>query len=467
MLGNAGGTVSQTGGTVAATTFNNAGTFAQGAAGTLNAGTVTNAGSFTSAGAVTASGSFTNNGQLTSTSQITTPVFTNTGTVNGRLALAGLSTATNTASGTIAGGLAVAAAGGGATLANAGTIGSAGGLAVGLSGGTLAATNTGTLAGFATSAAGSTLGITNNALWSYSGTSALAGTDSIVNAGTLRFAAGSVVNGLETLTNTASGRTIVDGDLSGSIATVTNNGQPAAGPFATADAFFASAYSGGYVSLEGRSAVGIGQFVNNGILNAVPNLDRRGAATGFAATLGAANFTNGAAGVVNLVNNSPLDSLTLGGNYTGAAGSQIRLDVNLAPTAGQRADILRITGQYNGQSTLVLNRLDNPNTTLLLLDPVPVVVAGGGAGQVTLAAADPGQRLRDLRAGAERGGGNYQIVSRLNTSSAAGAVGLDLVADHLAQRRLLPVGLGLHRRAERRRQDDRNTLGATRLDRRT
>ena len=395
------GTFSHTGGTLAATSFTNAagGTYNQAAAGTLASATVVNDGTYTAAGANTATTSFTNNGTLAVTSSIGTPSFTNTGIVNGLLTLTGNTTATNTASGLIRDGISIAAAPGGATFANAGTAGT-GGLIFANAAGTLTAGNTGVFNGAFAGAAGTTTTANNSGTWNYQGASTLAGAETLNNAGAFNVVAGgSALNGLESFNN--SGRTILTAaDLSGSIATFTNTGSQGAG---------------NGVFLEGRTLSGIGVFNNNGYLQAVP---QSGAAPSNA-VIGAATFNNGANGVMSLVNNQPVDSLTLTGNYNGAAGSQILLDIDLSP-ASRRADLVRINGQNNGQTTLVLNRLDNAATTFFSSQAVPVVVSGGGAGQVNLAQPIQGNGFvtYELEQSAP---GSFQIASRLNTSAASGA----------------------------------------------
>ncbi|MBM0203984.1 autotransporter outer membrane beta-barrel domain-containing protein, partial [Micromonospora sp. STR1s_5] len=113
------------------------------------------------------------------------------------------------------------------------------------------------------------------------------------------------------------------------------------------------------------------------------------------------------------------DQLTLTGNYNGAAGSVLALDVNLGT---RQADLLRINGSNNGQTTLVLNRLDNPNAALFSSTPVPIVVSGGGAGQVTLSQPIQGSGFATFEL-EQTGGGSFQIVSRLNVNAASGAAG--------------------------------------------
>ncbi|NNM72740.1 autotransporter-associated beta strand repeat-containing protein [Enterovirga aerilata] len=395
------GTFSHTGGTLSTTSFTNAAaaTYSQAAAGTLSASTVVNNGSFTAAGTNTATTSFTNSGTLAVVSSIATPSFTNTAVVNGVLNVTGNTTTTNTAAGVINNGVNIAAAGGGATFANAGTVGT-GGFVFGNAGGTLTIDNAGTFRGFANSAAGTVTTVTNTGTWAYQGTSTLLGAaDRIDNSGAFNVAAAGTINGLETFTN--SGRVVLTAaDLGGSIATFTNTGAQG-----TNTGLF----------LESRTLSGIGVLNNNGYLLAVP---QSGAAP-TNAVIGAATFNNGASGVVSLVNNQPVDSLTLTGNYNGTAGSQIRLDVDLNQ-ASRRSDLVRINGQNNGQTTLVLNRLDNPATTLFSSQAVPVVVSGGGAGQVTLDQPIQGNGFVTFEL-EQSAAGSYQIVSRLNTSAASGA----------------------------------------------
>lgn len=400
------GTFNHLGGTLAATTFTNAagGTYTEAAGATLAAGTVTNNGTFTSAGTVTATGSFTNNGVLAASTPITTPTFTNTAVVNGQLTLAGNTNATNTASGTIPGGIAIAAAAGGATFANAGTTGAGAGLAFSNIGGTLTVNNTGVLNGFANSVAGSTTVINNAATWNYAGTSPLGGNDTVNNTGAFNVVANSAINGLETFNNQGAGRTtLTAGNLTGSIATFNNTGGNG---------------NGGGVFLEGRSLSGIGTFNNNGFLQSVPV---SGAAP-TSAFLGATTFNNQANGVISLVNGRPVDQLTLGGNYNGTAGSQLRVDVNLNQ-AFRQSDLLVINGQNNGVTTLVLNRLDPANTALFSATPIQVVQAnGGGGGQVVLSQPIQGNGFTTFEL-ISNAPGSYQIVSRLNTASAAGTTG--------------------------------------------
>jgi hypothetical protein len=414
---NAGGTFNVAGGTTTAPTVSNAGTFNQ-SGGTLNGTTsVTNnaGGTFNLSGGAVTTPTFINNGTLASTGgSIATPSFTNTAVVNGLLTVTGVTTATNTASGTINAGINIAAAGGGATFNNAGTAGT-GGLVFGNVGGTLTANNTGTFAGFVNTLAGTTTTVNTSGLWNYQGTSTLAGTEAFSNTGTFRVASAGSLNGLESFTNAAGGRFELAANLGGSIATFTNNAtNPGSATLGSqGNGTGQGVFTGPGVFLQDRNLTGIGTFNNNGFLGAVST------AGGANNTIGAATFNNGANGVVSLVNGRPTDTLTLAGNYNGAAGSQIALDVNLNQMVRQ-ADVVRINGLNNGQTSLVLNRLDNPATAFFSTQAIPVVVSGGGAGQVTLAQPIQGSGFATFEL-EQTSPGSYQIVSRLNTSAASGA----------------------------------------------
>ncbi len=414
---NAGGTFNVAGGTTTAPTVSNAGTFNQ-SGGTLNGTTsVTNnaGGTFNLSGGAVTTPTFTNNGTLASTGgSIATPSFTNTAVVNGLLTVTGVTTATNTASGTINAGINIAAAGGGATFNNAGTAGT-GGLVFGNVGGTLTANNTGTFAGFVNTLAGTTTTVNTSGLWNYQGTSTLAGTEAFSNTGTFRVASAGSLNGLESFTNAAGGRFELAANLGGSIATFTNNAtNPGSATLGSqGNGTGQGVFTGPGVFLQDRNLTGIGTFNNNGFLGAVST------AGGANNTIGAATFNNGANGVVSLVNGRPTDTLTLAGNYNGTAGSQIALDVNLNQMVRQ-ADVVRINGLNNGQTSLVLNRLDNPATAFFSTQAIPVVVSGGGAGQVTLAQPIQGSGFATFEL-EQTSPGSYQIVSRLNTSAASGA----------------------------------------------
>jgi hypothetical protein len=408
---NAGGTV-----TTAGTVANNAGaTFTT--AGTLNGGSVTNAaaGTFNLAGGTVTTPTFTNNGTLNSTGgAIAAPTFTNTSVVNGILQLANSTTATNTASGTINNGIAVAAAPGGSTFANAGTAGT-GGLVFANIGGALTANNMGTFSGFVNGAAGTTTTVNNSGTWNYTGTSTLSGAETFNNTGTFRVAAAGTLNGLETFNNNAGSRFELAADLGGSIATFNNNAtNPGSANLGSqGNGTGQGVFTGAGVFLQDRSVTGITTFNNNGFLGAVST------AGGANNTIGAATFNNQSNGVISLVNSRPTDTLTLTGNYNGSAGSVIALDVNLNQSTRQ-GDVVRINGQNNGQTTLVLNRLDNPVMTLFSSQAVPVVVSGGGAGQVTLAEPIQGSGFATFEL-EQNAAGSFQIVSRLNTSAASGA----------------------------------------------
>jgi autotransporter-associated beta strand protein len=410
------GTFNHTGGSLAATSFTTAagGAYNQGAGGTVTSATIVNNGTYTAAGTNTATTSFTNNGTLAVSSSISTPTFTNTAIVNGLLTVTGNTTATNTASGVLNGGINIAAAGGGATFANAGTAGT-GGLVFGNIGGTLTANNTGTFAGFVNTLAGTSTTVSTSGTWNYQGTSTLAGTETFSNTGTFRVASAGTLTGLESFTNAAGGRFELAANLGGSIGTFNNNATNpgSAGLGSQGNGTGQGVFTGPGVFLQDRNLTGIGTFNNNGFLGAVST------AGGANNTIGAASFNNGATGVISLVNGRSTDQLTLAGNYNGAAGSQIALDVNLNQTVRQ-ADVVRINGLNNGQTTLVLNRLDNPATAFFSTQAIPVVVSGGGAGQVTLAQPIQGSGFATFEL-EQSSPGSYQIVSRLNTSAASGA----------------------------------------------
>ncbi|WP_165937826.1 autotransporter-associated beta strand repeat-containing protein [Methylobacterium segetis] len=375
-------TLTQTGGTIGAGTFTNAATatFTQ-SAGALNTATTVNNGSFTAAGPVAATTSFTNNAALTATGTLTTPTFVNTGTVTGLLTLAGVAQITNTAGAVLRDGVSLRTAAGGATLDNAGTIGS-GGLVIDVAAGSLTANNTSgrTFNGYVSSAAGTTATFNNTATgrWTYQGTGNLLGTDTINNAGLFEVsAAGGTLNGLEAFNNQAGGSVLLNASLGGPISSFNNAGT---------------------VGIPGTG--------------------------GFNGSLGASTFNNLGTGRISLQNGLTTDRLALTGSYAGSAGSRIAIDVDLSRTdAGQRGDVLAIAGANGGASLLSLNYV-SPRLAFFTT-PIPVVQAGGGAGQLQVDPATPlptsGFITYALQA-SPGSAGSYEIVSRINPGQAAASV---------------------------------------------
>ncbi|MDR7038070.1 autotransporter-associated beta strand protein, partial [Methylobacterium sp. BE186] len=374
--GNA-GSFNHGGGILNAGSFTNAAaaTYTQSTPATLNTATTVNSGTFTAGGTSTATTSFTNSGTLivpaasgdpVFTPTITTPLFTNTGLVQGLLNLRGNTTTQNGANGLIQDGLTIQAAGGGATFTNAGTVGT-GGFVFGNSGGTVTVNNNGRFFGNIASAAGSTTTINNSATWTYQGISTLAGTDAIDNAGQFTVtAAGGALNGLERFTNRAGGSVGLNGSLAGPITDFVNDGTVAlngnaltgVGTFTnraslimaggslgagTLDNSGTLAASGtlnaatvtnsGRIDLLGNLGGSIGQLDNSGLFNLATSSSVSGIGTlnnagtlsitqgnANSGTFGVGTFNNLGTGRISLQNGLTTDRLALTGSYAGSAG---------------------------------------------------------------------------------------------------------------------------------------------------
>ena len=119
---------------------------------------------------------------------------------------------------------------------------------------------------------------------------------------------------------------------------------------------------------NGTTDFGGGNFSNSGIvnlangsaLNNVSNFQNFGtvrtpsAGTSASIGVGAPTFINASTGAINLQNGFAGDRLTIGGNYMGIPGSQLRLD--FAPQSNT-ADLLLITGNASGSTAVAVNNL--------------------------------------------------------------------------------------------------------------
>ena len=230
-------------------------------------------------------------------------------------------------------------------------------LAIATSGGPATIGNAGTLTGRLL-LGGSSNVINNTGIWSTSGTSTVGGVFNNLAGGTFTTSGTSTISGLSSITNAgtfnANGTTSFTG-LSSSL----NSG------FLNSGTFFAN----------GTTDFGGGNFSNTGIVNlangsAINNVSNfqnfgtvRTPSAGTSATIGVASLGflyQCQHRPINLQNGFAGDRLTIGGNYVGIPGSQLRLDF---ATQTSTADQLLITGNASGSTAVV------GLTTLLRLLP--------------------------------------------------------------------------------------------------
>ena len=416
-------------------TFGNVGTVNGGlqntaivdAQGTVNGAIVNSgAGVFTTTGALTGDGSFTNSG--------TAVLNVSDGDFTGLTALANSSTATNgiavlqtlAISGTVSNGAGAEIHVGDGGLLTAGSVSNAGILVVDAGGSVVdSLSNSGTVsnsgtytadvnnsgaaanltnqagavwagnllsntAGATVTNAGHWTGTASNAAnlnnaagatWTGSATNLAGGalsnagtwTGTVSNAGTFVNAAGGTLSGL--LTQTA-GTTTNAGTLNGGVViaggTLTttgtiNGGLSNAGTVNAAGTIDGTVTNTGTFNITGPLTLGSAAFANTGTLSV-----GTASATG---AFGVQTLTNN--GLLTMQNGQAGDKVTVAGAYTGAAGSSVALDVNLA--TGQ-ADRLAV-GTLNGTTTLSLAAVGGARNYFSA--PIVLVTSGGGSGTVT------------------------------------------------------------------------------------
>ncbi|WP_342363838.1 beta strand repeat-containing protein [Terrarubrum flagellatum] len=383
--------------TAAGTNFNNSGAVNSGSS-IQNAGTwataagSTSSGGFTNTGTVNAAGGAINGAILNSNAFNVTGTVTNdaTFTNNANLTVSGTGNfsiatrLTNNAAGVVLNNGVITD-----DLVNAGLV-----------------TNNGTYNANVTSNTGT---ITNNGTWngnvaSSSGILTNAGTwnGSIVNSGTFANS-GIVSNGL-TNSNIA---TTTGGALNGANV---NSGTFTVNGATTANSTFANS---GTFALTGGNFTGVTTFTNSGTVTATGSR-----------TLGATSFVNTAAGLIDLRNGSITDSLTLGGGYTGVAGSRIALDIDLSRASGARADLVTVNGAGSGSTSLVFN-IVQPGT-VAFATPIDVLTVTGGSSLSVNQGLVATNGFINYFAESSPGSGRFQVVSVFNPAPVAGvATGLN------------------------------------------
>src|SRR5262249_53848701 len=135
---------------------------------------------------------------------------------------------------------------------------------------------------------------------------------------------------------------------------------------------------------------------------------------GTASFIGApgSTFDNLGTGVINMQNGNTTDRVTTSGNYVGAPGSRLNVDINLAQNnASQRADLLSIGGNSSGTTPANFNVLSNARGFFT----TPLPVAPGGA---TFTVANPSALAPSglvSYAFQETAPGDFSVVSHFNT----------------------------------------------------
>ncbi|MCK2055256.1 hypothetical protein [Methylobacterium sp. 37f] len=402
--------------------------------GTLGTATILNTanGVFNSAGATTASTSITNIGSFLITGgAVTTPLFsnnslltqtggtlaatqlTNAGTYTFQNGTLNANTVTNTASGTIAvsGGQFAANRTAGSSITNGGSFSLTGGTVTSpllannnlfnQTGGTLAATQL-TNAGTYTFQNGVVSTATVNNSGTFVSGGAFSATDSVVNTGNFRLAGGTFTTPRFDNNGAVRVEGIINASaLGGSITSYNNNGT---------------------TTLANLSMLGgVGTFTNSGTLN----VDRNGVpASGFGTyQIQAGTLVN--QGLISLQNGVVTDTLALTGNYAAGPNAKLAIDVDLTRSdAGQRGDLLRVTGTNTGNTQLALQFVRSGGSNVFFSTPIPVLVAAGSSGTVQLETANA---LESQRVGfinyslqqAPGSPGSYQIVSLINPGQAS------------------------------------------------
>ncbi len=168
--------------------------------------------------------------------------------------------------------------------------------------------------------------------------------------------------------------------------------------------------------IDAGDLTGIGTFANAGRLAALGGGSR---------TLGAAAFSNGATGSILQSNGRTGDLLTLGGSYTGTAGSRIVQDVDLGNPAGGAAggDRIVISGDAGGSTTFAFAPTNGVRAHLGA--PIPLFAAGGTNGLTANEGriAELGSGFVDYFLRRNAAGNGFELVSRLNSGPAAGLTG--------------------------------------------
>lgn len=352
--------------------------------GTLN-GTVVNTGTLQARGTI---GAVTNSGTLTTTGNLTT---TGTVTNSGTVAIGNGTSLTAGGVNNLANGQVLIAQGGTLTddLDNAGTVDNAG------TANAIVNTNSGTILNRAT-------GVWNGLVRSNTGTLNNAGiwNGNIVSSGTL--ISTNRINGTVTNSGTAQARGVVNGAL-------TNTGTF----ILTGDLAFngAAITNSGTLNVNATTLSGAGN-----ITNAAGGTILIGTTAG-AGRLNAASLSN--AGTVAMLNGRAGDTIALTGAYTGAAGSVLSFDVDLATGAADRLT----AGSLAGQSTIRLRNLNAAKTYLSA--PVVLIAAANSTATFTASTDADTQAALNTRALINydfrkiEGGNDWGIVSTLNTPALA------------------------------------------------
>ncbi|MGF1550306.1 MAG: autotransporter outer membrane beta-barrel domain-containing protein [Sphingomonadaceae bacterium] len=234
--------------------------------------------------------------------------------------------------------------------------------------------------------------------------------------------------------STVSGRTAGIDASSGTGATIAVGGSLTAseGPALDVDGASATVTIGEQGSIAGRIDLtdSDDSLVNEGLLAPVGDsdfglgadvlLNRSTVAVDGAASLGGLEeFAN--EGLIDLADGAAGDELTLGGDFSGGAGSRIALDVD-AGTAGTPADRLVVGGDVSGATTIDLALLGGP--AVVNADGALLVDAAGGDGGFTLAGPTR-SGLIDYRL--EQSGGEVRLLALPNELAVqpllAGALG--------------------------------------------
>ncbi len=232
---------------------------------------------------------------------------------------------------------------------------------------------------------------------------------SITNAASGTITGRVLLSGLaDTFTNAGTFNTSLSSDFGAGADTFTNNGTvnvTGATTFANLENF--SNGAAGTINLASGSSFAAPQsvsFNNAGRINAE------------AGVLGitAPTFTNAATGILDLQDGATGDITTITGNYVGVAGSQLQIDAQADLSA---ADRMVVTGNISGNTTLNVNYL---GTTATFNQVGVLVVDGGGttaAGSFTLGASSVNNGL--LTYNLRQSGADIFLASNFNAGVTA------------------------------------------------